>query len=73
MENNADVQTNEQKEGKQLLEQFMVGEVNILWRMLDAPTPTSARRRLERNSPVAIDAAKRIIASRKKLIKEFKK
>lgn len=72
MENKTTVQTLEQK-GKTLLELLEVGEMNLLWKMIDAPSPAATRQRLLRNDHDAIKAAEAIIANRKELIENFKK
>lgn len=74
MQKNSTVQTDEQKkDGRSLMSLLEVGEINTLWKMIDAPTPAATRQRLLRNDPEAIKAAETIISNRKELIENFKK
>lgn len=72
MENNTDVQTIEQiKIGKALLKDLLVGELNVLWKMLGTSTPSAARARLMRGSESAIKGAREIITNRENLISKY--
>lgn len=73
MQKNTNVQTNEQiKKGKEILDSFLVGELNVLWKMLKTPTPSAARARLLRGSQGAIEAAEQIIKNREELISNYR-
>lgn len=72
MQKKSSIQNSESGKGKKLLSELVNGEMNLLWEMIGAPTPAAARARLIRNKADAILAANKIIASRKKLIEEFK-
>ena len=75
MEKNVIVQTNKQKQGKDIIDLLWIGEMNLLAEMLSSGgkkvSPNAARARLLRDSPEAIKAAEQIIKYRNRLITNF--
>lgn len=72
MQKMANVQNFKQEEkGQDLLKQLETGEMNLLTKMIKAPTYAAGRARLIRGYADAIKAAEEIIANRKDLIKNF--